>query len=591
MTKTNKLRSVLMSLTLAACGSSGGDGGGTPDAGGGNADAAVTTADAAINAELTSLSISTQPVDTASGAAVTVSVEALDADGNLLSDATTVTLSIGADPGTGTLNGTQSVETVDGVATFDDISIDEAGAGYTLVAASGDVTAETNAFEIFVGAAASLVFIETPVGAESMGALGVSLAFVDQGGNIDTSVTDEVTLSFGTNPGEIVFHSSGNGTSMLESIDLATQTPLGWFESQARQEVRAFMTNEADGLKYLLGRNGAYFALDVDADTITELGVSSSRVRGLAFDALGNRFLAMDEGTSGLHEVDLVTQVTTELGTVTDATGAEGHTAFTVDPITGVFYAVAKTDGQTRRLVTIDPVLLTSTDVGVDFANDGVASLSFRADGTLLASTGDGGTPANTLYSVDKATGVMTELGLLPDALGDGEGISVIPARLHGNVTAVAVDGVVTFPDLRIDASALGYTLEATTANFPAATSAAFDVIGAQGFDGLPTLDAAAQTVSEGDGTATISVSIDAAQSHDVVLTYNVNSNSAELTNDRFFNIRIPAGATTGSRTITLVDDAVAEGSRTINFNLENVAMALEGGAIPSHVLTIEDND
>jgi hypothetical protein len=81
-----------------------------------------------------------QPADTAAGqalAAVTVAV--VDPFGNVLTgdDTDTVTLSLGANPGGGTLGGTLTVAVVNGIATFSDLAIDQVGDGYTLHASIG----------------------------------------------------------------------------------------------------------------------------------------------------------------------------------------------------------------------------------------------------------------------------------------------------------------------------------------------------------------------------------------------------------------------------------------------------------------------
>ena len=80
--------------------------------------------------------------------AVQVSVE--DANGNVVtSDNSSVTIAIGANPGNGTLSGTLTVAAVNGVATFNGLSINKAGTGYTLTATDGSLTAATsNAFDV-----------------------------------------------------------------------------------------------------------------------------------------------------------------------------------------------------------------------------------------------------------------------------------------------------------------------------------------------------------------------------------------------------------------------------------------------------------
>src|SRR5262249_1880000 len=93
-----------------------------------------------------------QPADTAAGQTLTaVTVAVVDQFGNILTgdNSDTVTLSLSANPGGGTLSGTLTVAVVNGVATFSDLSIDQAGDGYTLHAATGGLAdADSAAFAI-----------------------------------------------------------------------------------------------------------------------------------------------------------------------------------------------------------------------------------------------------------------------------------------------------------------------------------------------------------------------------------------------------------------------------------------------------------
>jgi hypothetical protein len=71
-------------------------------------------------------------------------VEVQDAAGNTISTATSITLGIGTNPGNGTLSGTTTVNAVNGVATFSDLSINNSGTGYTLTAAAASLTGTTS---------------------------------------------------------------------------------------------------------------------------------------------------------------------------------------------------------------------------------------------------------------------------------------------------------------------------------------------------------------------------------------------------------------------------------------------------------------
>ncbi len=85
-----------------------------------------------------------QPSNTNVGATIApaVQVAAQDAGGNTVTTFTgNVAIAIGTNPAGGTLSGTTPVQAVAGVATFSDLSIPNAGTGYTLNATSGPLTA------------------------------------------------------------------------------------------------------------------------------------------------------------------------------------------------------------------------------------------------------------------------------------------------------------------------------------------------------------------------------------------------------------------------------------------------------------------
>jgi hypothetical protein len=107
--------------------------------------ATVTIAPAAAS----TLVFSQQPTNAAVGVAITpaVTVRVLDAYGNLVSGDNTdqVTVALGINPGGGTLGGTTTVIVSGGVATFGNLSINNAGSGYTLTATSGSLSGATSA--------------------------------------------------------------------------------------------------------------------------------------------------------------------------------------------------------------------------------------------------------------------------------------------------------------------------------------------------------------------------------------------------------------------------------------------------------------
>jgi uncharacterized protein YjdB len=100
----------------------------------------------------TQLGFLVQPAEVARNASIApaVRVEVRDASGSRVTTATTsVTMAIAANPGSSTLSGTLTRAAVNGVATFDNLSLNRAGTGYTLRAtASGLNAATSTAFRV-----------------------------------------------------------------------------------------------------------------------------------------------------------------------------------------------------------------------------------------------------------------------------------------------------------------------------------------------------------------------------------------------------------------------------------------------------------
>jgi parallel beta-helix repeat protein len=132
-------------------------------------------------------------------------VTVLAEDGNpLTSYIGTVTITLGDNPGGGTLSGATSVNAVNGVATFASLSIDKPGVGYSLVATSGTLPPATSSpFTISIGPATQLAFSAQPGGAPAGGLLNPQpvVTVKDADGNTATTYTGPVTIALGANPG------------------------------------------------------------------------------------------------------------------------------------------------------------------------------------------------------------------------------------------------------------------------------------------------------------------------------------------------------------------------------------------------------
>ena len=142
-----------------------------------------------------------------------------------------MTLSLGSNPGGATLNGTASVNAVDGVATFTGLSLNQAGSGYTLVAASAGLPGATsNTFDVTPGTPAALSFSVQPGNSVAGGAIPAFQVEVrDAFDNLVTNASTPVTISLGSNPGGATLGgtTSVNTVGGVATFDAATLDVVG----------------------------------------------------------------------------------------------------------------------------------------------------------------------------------------------------------------------------------------------------------------------------------------------------------------------------------------------------------------------------
>jgi len=134
-----------------------------------------------------------------------VQVAIQDANGQIVSSRTdAITLQIGANPGNATLGGTATKNAVNGVATFSDLTMNQAGENYTLVASSPQLPSTNSAaFTVSVVPVPHLVFTQQPSNTAAGVAINpaVVVQIQDQNNAVLTSRTDEIAISLQSNPG------------------------------------------------------------------------------------------------------------------------------------------------------------------------------------------------------------------------------------------------------------------------------------------------------------------------------------------------------------------------------------------------------
>jgi YVTN family beta-propeller protein len=156
----------------------------------------------------TQLAIVSQPAGTvASGSSISLQIAVQNASGATVTSATPTITVVLEGTTAATLGGTTSQAAVNGVATFNNLTVDKVGTGFTLKASASDlglIDARSSAFAVTPGPAAKLVITTQPTSAVSGAPISPALqvALQDAAGNTATSDSRPVSVAFaaGTGP-------------------------------------------------------------------------------------------------------------------------------------------------------------------------------------------------------------------------------------------------------------------------------------------------------------------------------------------------------------------------------------------------------
>lgn len=248
------------------------------------------------------------------------------------------------------------------------------------------------------------------------------------------------TIAYNSDDGDL-YHWGGENTVSFHAIDLvtkvATAIPLSG-NRPAGVGIRAFVYDTSQGL--FVGYRQDISAIFAEFFTITATGVQTKTSdapfaeSGMAFydtDLLppvpapssGRHLYSVDTFGPYITVVDPLTGLDLGVSGITlPGSIVVGSNGLAVDPISGQFYAAVKVMGAgTRRFVTVDPVTGVATLVGN--ATQAIAGIAFDDAGTLYAVTGEGGSLPETLFTVDKASGQLTQSLVLSNDDG-GEAIA-----------------------------------------------------------------------------------------------------------------------------------------------------------------------
>jgi Bacterial Ig-like domain (group 1)/Calcineurin-like phosphoesterase len=415
-------------------------------------------------ASAASLGFTVQPTTTSATGPITpaVQVTASDAFGNRATGfAGSVTIAIGANPSGGTLAGTLVATADTGVATFPGLSIDKAGAGYTLVANSGALGAGTSqTFTIAVGSATKLGFSVEPSSGQAGAAItpAVQVSVRDAGGNLVSTATNSITLAIGANPGAGTL----SGTNPV-----AAASGIAQF---------ANLTISKSGVGYTLVATASGLAPDTStAFNITAGGVSSTTSTVVAAPTSITASSGATSATITVTAKDPLGNPVAGASVVLAATGAGNTVTQPAGPTDSSGVATghlsSTTVGAKVVSATIGATPVTQTDT-VSVTPAAAASLAFTVQPTTTVAT-TAITPAVQVTARDafgnRATGFS---GTVTVAIGTNPG----GGTLTGTLTAVADTGVATFANLKIDKAAAGYTLVANSGALTQGASNGFTI-------------------------------------------------------------------------------------------------------------------
>ena len=266
----------------------------------------------------TKLAFSVQPAATSAGATISpaIKVQIQDAAGGPTSSTANVTLTLGSNPGSSVLTGTATVAAVAGEATFSNLSLNRAGASYTLIASSGALTSATsNAFNIS-GIAPTVTTPTSSAIATTTATMGGN-ASSDGGANISargvvlalTSVNSNPTIG-GTGVINLAAAAGGTGVFTVNGTALA---------SGASYTFAAYATNSVS-TSYSTAASFTTISNNANLSSLTTTGGSLTP----AFDSAITAYSLTVPYTTSTTTVTPTTAVSTSSVTVNGSPVASG---------------------------------------------------------------------------------------------------------------------------------------------------------------------------------------------------------------------------------------------------------------------------
>ncbi len=425
-----------------------------------------------------SLAFSQQPTNTASGASISpaVTVQVKDSNGILVASST-ASVTIGITSGTGTsgatLSGTLTQSAVNGVATFNNLSINKAGTGYTLAATSSGLTSATSdTFNITTGTAAQLAFTTQPTSSTGGVAFPAQpvVTLEDAGGNAVTGTAQNVTLAIQNN--------AGPGGVLSGTTTVAVNTSTG-------QATFSGLSINKAGTGYTLTATGSTVNTTAGVVVSSAFNITAGAAAQLAFTTQPGG------GTGGTAWTTQPAVTVQDAGGNTVTSSSASITlAIGTNPSGGTLTCTSNPQSATSGVDTfagckIDKAgtgyTLTATSSGLTSATSNTFNITVGSAAQLAFTTQPGGGTGGTAWTtqpvvtVQDAGGntVTTSSASITLAIGTNPGGGTLTCTTNPQNASSGVD---TFAGCNINKAGNGYTLTATSSGLTSATSNTFNI-------------------------------------------------------------------------------------------------------------------
>lgn len=432
----------------------------------------------------TQLLFTVQPSTTVAGQTIApaVAVAAVDPLGNIdLAFTGTVVIAIATNAGGGTLSGTTNRTAVAGLTIFDNLGIDKAGSGYTLVASAAAIPSATSAaFDILPGPATHVVFTGQPATtiAGEVIAPAVQVTAQDAFGNTDPSYFGDVTISIGVNPGVGVL----SGTT----IQAPFEGVVGFDDLSIDKAGTGYTLNaSAAGLA-----GASSVAFDILPGAATQLVFTVQPTNTVAGAAIAPAVRVEAQDALGNTDVNFAEPVRIGIGTNPAGGTLSGSTELKATQGVATFSNLSiNKAGSGYTLVASTGIPTEHPTVGGRPFAAGAAEIP---SATSAAFSITAGTAVNLIFIVQPSNAAAgAQMALVQVAAVDALGNIAVTFNgnitlaiftnpsggvLSGTLTVAAVAGIATFTNLHISLAGTGYQLVPSSPGLTGEISAVFEI-------------------------------------------------------------------------------------------------------------------